>query len=59
MEDRDREIFERMAKAQERLADNAEKQPGKATTILTTGATVATAFGIFSVIDIILKWIGG
>jgi hypothetical protein len=34
-------------------------EPGKFSTALTTGATMATALGLFSVIDIIIKWIGG
>jgi hypothetical protein len=53
-------IFERMAKAQERIAAIVEKQnTGKFTQVLTTGATVATALGLFNVIDIIIKWIRG
>jgi hypothetical protein len=49
-----------MATAQERIVAAFEKQqPGRFSQALTTGATITTALGLFSVIDIIIKWIGG
>ena len=60
VDEKERVIFERIAKAQERIAASVESQnSGKFTQALTIGATVATALGVFNVIDIIIKWIGG
>jgi hypothetical protein len=60
MDKDERELFERMTKAQERLADAAEKQqPGKATQVLATAAAAATAFSVISVVDMIIKWFTG
>ena len=60
MDEKERALFERMVKAQERIAASIESQnAGKFTQALTIGATVATALGIFNVIDIIAKWIKG
>jgi hypothetical protein len=60
MDGQDRELLERMAKAQERIADYADQQKqSKFSQAITTGATVATVLGIFSVVDIIINWIRG
>jgi hypothetical protein len=60
MDKGEEELLTRMATAQERIAAAFEKQqPGRFSQALTTGATIATALGLFSVIDIIIKWIGG
>jgi hypothetical protein len=60
MNEKDRELLRRMAEAQERIAETAEKlRPGIISQIFTSGAAVVTTFGIVHIIDIIMKWIGG
>ncbi|GHU55540.1 hypothetical protein FACS189442_3230 [Spirochaetia bacterium] len=60
MDEKDSAIFERMAKAQERIATAIDKQqPGRFSQAIVTGAAVATALGLLNVVDIIIKWIGG
>ena len=54
------ELLERMTKAQEQIASAIEKQrPGRFSQILATGATAVTVMGLFNIIDIFIKWIGG
>ena len=54
------DVLKRMAEAQERIAAALEHKPqGGFSRALATGAAVATALGVFSVIDIVIKWIGG
>jgi len=60
MGNQEMEFFRRMADAQERIASTIEKQqPSRFSQSIAMGATVATAFGIVNIIDIIKKWIGG
>jgi putative N-acetylmannosamine-6-phosphate epimerase len=60
MDKDEHELFERMTKAQERLANAVEKQqPGKVTQFLTMFAAAATVGSFFTVIDLIIKWFTG
>lgn len=60
MADSNSEIFMRMANAQERIASAVEKQhPGRFFQAITTGATIVTVMSFLSVVDLIIKWIGG
>jgi hypothetical protein len=60
MNDKEIAVFERMVKAQERIAAGIECQnAGKITQAIMIGAAVVTSLGIFNVIDIIIKWAGG
>jgi hypothetical protein len=60
MDNKDRELFRRMAEAQERIASTFEKQqPGKFSQAISLVATATTVFSIVNIIDIIKNWIGG
>jgi hypothetical protein len=51
---------EQMSSTLERLVNAVEKQqPGKATQALTTAATVAAVFSVFSAVDLVIKWFRG
>jgi hypothetical protein len=50
---------ERIAAAVERLAASAERQPSKSAQILGVAATAAGALGFFTLLDIMIRWIGG
>jgi hypothetical protein len=56
----ERALFERMTRAQERVADAVEKQQqGKAGQFLTMFATIVTAGGALSIVDMVIKWFRG
>jgi hypothetical protein len=56
----ERALFERMTRAQERMADATEKQqPSKGAQFLTIFAASATVVSFFTVIDLLIKWFTG
>jgi hypothetical protein len=58
--EKDSKTLERIAKAQEEIVVILKKQqPGKFSQVLATGATVATTLTHISIVDVIIKWIGG
>jgi hypothetical protein len=60
MNEQEREIFERIARAQEKMAAIAEKQqPGRFMQILAVGAAIVSILGLLNAVDIVVKWLGG
>jgi DNA-binding protein YbaB len=67
MDEAERELFERMtraqeqmSRAQERVADAVEKQqPGKLVQVLTTAAAIGTAVGGLSIVQMVINWFTG
>jgi hypothetical protein len=54
------EVFERMARAQERLADAIEKQqPGRFERMMSVGAAIAGSMSLVIVAETIKNWING
>jgi hypothetical protein len=53
-------IFERMMKAQEKIAVLLEKQqPNKVEQFISIGASIATILGIIGIIQILINFFGG
>jgi hypothetical protein len=60
MNEDERALFERITRAQERIADAVEnQQPGKAGQVLATAAAIAAVVGVLSIADVVIKWFTG
>jgi chemotaxis regulatin CheY-phosphate phosphatase CheZ len=74
MDKNERELFERMTKAQERLADVQEQmtrvheraadavekqQPSKVAQFFTTAAAITAVVSTLSIVDLVIKWFTG
>jgi hypothetical protein len=59
MEKEDREILERMAKAQERIAGILGKPKGKTEIVLEYLTAIVSIMGVIVIIDVVQKWILG